>query len=291
MTDEDWATHAGLPTRHAIQSAIHVALVLGATGAKAADAHESYWRRAGGGIFAPPDLHLGEGLLLDLGLVVRDGSYLIPTTALKTLLSSEAEDVVQALCVFAIDRNTNIDPERLDLELRGLITEDKRRAEILAHHGRLFDDEQRKAIGTLGEEIVVQAARDELIGLGWEELAPRVRQVSLHDDTAGYDVEAPKIAGLARLLEVKATTVQSDPVVVHLSRNEYEVGCQNLGRWALTVVIIESLELRQGQILGWMYATSIEDQVPLDRPGGSWEGALLRLPRAMLIPGIPTAAA
>ncbi len=44
--------------------------------------------------------------------------------------------------------------------------------------------------------------------MGRSDLARDVRRVSLLSDQLGYDVNAPRVAGPPRLLEVKATTVE-----------------------------------------------------------------------------------
>jgi hypothetical protein len=70
-----WAGAAGLPTGHAVRAAIHVAATLDERGSRVIDARESYWHKATGGLFAPPDLERGQRLLVDCGLVEeRDGT-------------------------------------------------------------------------------------------------------------------------------------------------------------------------------------------------------------------------
>lgn len=67
MNDLVWKGEDGLPSQHVLEAAAHVATLLDDPSSAAADARESYWRRALGGSFGPSDLRLGERLLVDIG--------------------------------------------------------------------------------------------------------------------------------------------------------------------------------------------------------------------------------
>src|SRR5262245_27256023 len=87
-----WADVRGLPTRHAVRAAIHVAVTIDERGSRIVDAQESYWHKATGGLFAPPDLERGQRLLVDCGLVEERDGILYPRVELKQILDGAADD-------------------------------------------------------------------------------------------------------------------------------------------------------------------------------------------------------
>ena len=277
MSNQVWGLPSGLPTGHAIRSAILVARVLGADGALEVDAYESYWRTAGGGVYAPPDMQLGQQLLIDVDLVRRRGPNLVPAPDLAPMLAGEtAEELIEALCVRALDITPPSDMQKmsLDPELAALLKDPARVLEVL-HHARMrFDDQHRRAVGSIGEELAMKAARAELVSLGCDHLADRVRQVSLYDDSRGFDIAAPRLDESMRLIEVKATASDSDPIVIHLTRNESDVSSRE-PLWSVAVCLVESVEQRTGVVLGWLPSHAFVDLLPLDRLGATWEVARL----------------
>jgi hypothetical protein len=110
-------------------------------------------------------------------------------------------------------------------------------------------------------------------------------QVSVFDDTLGYDVSAPTLRhGASRHLEVKtASTVHAGLFPFYLSRNEYEVGRREPAEWALVACERSSDTVT---ILGWCRASVLTDYLPTDHRG-RWTEALVRVPRAILFEGIP----
>lgn len=280
-----WAGPDGLPSLHVVHAAMHVAALLDRPGSVVEDARESYWYRATGGAFAPPDLQRGERLLVDCCLVEEREGTLYPAAALRTLLDGTVEEMVAAITVRAVE---SLDQTREAVEtLASLIPDSARREEFLIALGRKFDDTHRQLVGTIGEDITVAAARAELSMLGYPELARAVRHVSLETDQAGYDVSAPRISGGQRLLEVKATTAREHMITIHLSRNEAETGAR-YESWALVVCAITSVERREGEIIGWCTVQAIADSLPIDTAGGRWEGAVIELAIPSLTPGLPS---
>ncbi len=292
-----WALAAGLPSRHAAHAALHVAAIVDGRGSRAVDAQESYWHHATGGTFAPSDLRLGERFLLDAGLLLdMDGTF-VPTVDLRELLAGTVEDAVAALCVRSLDvrsaaSDSGSQRDQLDRDLGELVPDAMRREELLLALGRHFSDTRQRAVGAIGEELVVAAARHELITLGRPDLARAVRRVSLLSDQLGYDVTAPRIAGPRRLLEVKATTIEpaSDSVLIHLSRNEADIGAAT-GDWSLVICVMEDVEERRGRLLGWCPASAFAELLPTDSRTGRWEQAAIELPVAGLVAGLPGPAA
>ena len=289
-----WAGPAGLPTGHAVGAAIHVAATIDARGSRIVDAHESYWHKATGGLFAPPDLDRGQRLLVDCGLVEERDGTLYPRAELQQILAGAAEDAVAAIYSRAVELQQEAaawSASEADAELTDLIPDPARREELLLALARRYDDAQRRLIGAIGEEVVVAALRTELASLGYPELARSVRHLSRESDQLGYDVSAPRVVGANRLIEVKATTtLAGDMVSVHLSRNEAEIGLR-YREWALVVCLVTDLVGREGEIIGWQPASKLASAFPIDSQGGRWESAVIKISVVDLLPGLPPAVA
>jgi hypothetical protein len=289
-----WASPTGLPTGHAVRAAIHVATTIDARGSRIVDTHESYWHKATGGLFAPPDLERGQRLLVDCGLVEERDGTLYPRAELQQILAGAAEDAVAAIYSRALELQREAvawSASEAGAELTDLIPDPARREELLLALARRFDDAQRRLIGSIGEEVVVAALRAELASLGYPELARSVRHLSLESDQLGYDVSAPRVVGANRLIEVKATTaLANDTASVHLSRNEAETGLRHRD-WALVICLVTDSVSRAGEIVGWQTATALAPALPVDSAGGRWEVATLVINVADLMPGLPPAVA
>jgi hypothetical protein len=292
-TDAVWAGPAGLPTAHAVKAALHVAALLDRRGSLVADARESYWRRATGGQFAPPDLELGERLLVDCRLVEERERMLYPVPELERLLDGAFDDAVAAICARAAERvepSAFDSPHELERDLGELIPDPERREELLRALARRFDDAHRRLLGAIGEEVVVAALRTELVSLGYPELARGVRHVSLETDQAGYDISAARIVGSRRLIEVKAVTSLASEVDVHISRNEADTGLRYRD-WSLVLCRVTDTDRREAEIVGWCAASQLAPALPADRDRGRWENALITVSIDDLTPGLPSAAA
>jgi hypothetical protein len=170
-----------------------------------------------------------------------------------------------------------------------LVPDPSRREELLISLGRRFDDSLQRNVGEIGEDVVVDAAREELAALGHTDLVRDVRRVSLLSDQLGYDVSAPRVGGGPRLLEVKSTTGDElkNAWSVHLSRNEADVGAA-FPEWALVICVVTSVEQRAGSVVGWCPRGELDDLLPSDGPSGRWEQALVEIPAALLSGGLPS---
>lgn len=282
-----WAGISGIPTMHAVQSAIQVALIVGLNASFQVDAQESYWKRAAGGEFGPIDFTLGEQLLVDSGLIERHDGLLDPTFKLNSLLDGDEDDAF----MFVVSHlpTAEFDIDSVEKELQNTSLDQDQRSRITETIIRKFQDERTKLIGQIGEEVVVKACRDELRSMGRPDLARKVRQVSLENDAAGYDVMAPRVAGMDRLLEVKATTSKSDPVSFFISRNESRVGIQNRN-WAVVICGEIDIETRSGVLLGWLASADISREYPQDSSERcSWESSKIAIPMVELKPNLPSA--
>jgi hypothetical protein len=290
-----WAGPDGIPTAHVARAAVHVAAVIDESGSRVVDADESYWRRATGGLYAPPDLRLGQRLLIDVGLVEERDGMLYPTSELQRLVEGADDDSAAALALWAAEQS--VDPAlpppsqaALAATLDELVDDPARREQMLIALGRRFDDAHQRLLGEIGEELVVAAARAELQGLGYPQLAAKVRRISSETDQAGYDITAPRIIGSPRLLEVKATTAQAAAEIsVHLSRNEFETGIR-YSDWSLVICRITDVDARAGDIIGWSPAAALAGIVPTDGDHGRWDSALVTLAFESLLPELPPSA-
>jgi hypothetical protein len=243
-------------------------------------------------VFAPPDLHRGERLLVDCHLVEGREGVLYPLPGLSAIMEGSLEDAVGIIynraASISTDAFAHVEADELAGKLAELISDPARREEVLITLGRRFDDTHRRLVGAIGEEIVVAEARRELGELGYGDLARAVRHVSLETDQAGYDVSAPRIIGGTRLLEVKATSTIAEELVVYLSRNEAETGLRSEA-WALVVCRVTDIERREGQIVGWCHALELATALPADTPNGRWEAVAIKVAVDDLMPGLPSA--
>ncbi|MCV0429132.1 MAG: DUF3883 domain-containing protein, partial [Roseibium sp.] len=110
-------------------------------------------------------------------------------------------------------------------------------AEKLEAVARRFDvasrDENNRALGKAGEELVFHRERTQLQHQGRNDLASRVRWVSQEDgDGAGYDILSFTPEGKDRLIEVK-TTNGWERTPFHISRNELDVAETRQNDWYL----------------------------------------------------------
>ncbi|QCX28487.1 DUF3883 domain-containing protein [Nocardioides jishulii] len=114
------------------------------------------------------------------------------------------------------------------------VTRMPRRSNRVAKHVDYQAIEARnRAVGLLGEQLVVQREKRRLFQAGHPELADRVRHVAVEDgDGLGYDVLSWTISGTERFLEVKTTRfTELQPFLV--SRNEVDLSAEEPERFSL----------------------------------------------------------
>ncbi|MFI1413514.1 DUF3883 domain-containing protein [Streptomyces sp. NPDC020707] len=153
---------------------------------------------------------------------------------------------------------------------------DERAASRIAHTQWSEEAEAaRRTTGTAGE-----AAIAELLTRGG---AREVVHVALLTDVCGYDVEAVSPTGAPAHVEVKATT-NPTRLVIHLSRNEYDVMCRDPD-WLLVAVLVG----KQDEALNVVTVDTewLRQRGPADRDRRvSWESARYRVPGHALTPGL-----
>lgn len=244
------------PTDHQLGAAVRVARVIDETGNAVEDARATYRLVLSQGEHRADDLVTGESVLGMVGLVrLTPEGRVLPTPTLSVLAALPDNDAVAYL------------------------------RRMLA---RRTDDAARTETGLAGELAVVDACRNELVSFGRPDLAHGVQQVSVLDNSLGYDVLAPSLTGPNRWLEVKTSRSAVGSVFdFFLSRNEYEVGRHDPSAWALVACVWPSSD-HHADILGWCRAEALRPYLPDDR-NGRWTEALVRLPRAALFDGCPAA--
>lgn len=90
-------------------------------------------------------------------------------------------------------------------------------------------------VGQLGEMLALQFERERLIREGFNDLANKVRHVSIISDAYGYDIESYQLIGLKMekvYIEVKTTTNKLD-VDFPVSRNEVEESNKKKGHYCV----------------------------------------------------------
>ena len=139
-------------------------------------------------------------------------------------------------------------------------------------YARKFDDEHLKKIGLEGEKWVLEQYKSSL----GTEFVGGVRQVSLTDDTLGFDIVTSSLRyrGQYIHIEVKTTVRASPRFEFYLSRNEYEVGLKD-PKWVLLLVRKQSGLF---EVFGHVHHGSLVNLVPEDvDKSGSWASAKLSL--------------
>lgn len=88
-----------------------------------------------------------------------------------------------------------------------------------------FEREEKihRRLGVRGEEIVERSERDRLHKAGREDLARKVRRISIETDSAGYDIASFEDDGRERPIEVKATarSPEGNPTFI-ISSNQWQ---------------------------------------------------------------------
>jgi len=79
---------------------------------------------------------------------------------------------------------------------------------------------RNRRIGDRGEQIVVLAERQYLTKNGRADLAEKVDQISIRDDSIGYDIRSYYINGEDKFIEVKSTTNPVGATNIFISANE-----------------------------------------------------------------------
>jgi hypothetical protein len=244
------------PTDHQLLAAVRVARVMDQDGNTQEETRLTFPLVVSQGEHRTNDLVSGESILAAVGLVhIHSDSRIAPMPLLAVL--------------------TNLPDAEAVRYLRHMFTKHSEEA-------------ARIEVGLAGEAAVVEECRADLVSLGRADLGAAVHQVSLLDDSFGYDVAAPTIAGPTRRLEVKTSRQAPNAIFeFFLTRNEYEAGRREPVAWALVACTFD-VDENSAKVLGWCRAQALQPYLPDDR-NGRWTEALVLLPRSVLFHGIPRA--
>ena len=138
---------------------------------------------------------------------------------------------------------------------------------------RKFDDAAQRALGAAGEAALVRWLE--------ENVDAKVIQVSLFDDTAGYDLALMIGQQTHARIEVKSTR-REDSVIVFLSRNELDTMRANAD-WCLQVVHLNQDD--SIRFLSWITPETIYAGEPRDGRLATWQSMKMTLPTHALRPG------
>lgn len=145
-----------------------------------------------------------------------------------------------------------------------------------------IDLELLSQIGLDGEFAVIKELNKNLSS----EVVSRIRHISLVDDSAGYDIQAPSLRNIEAnlLLEVKTSVRPGDSFQFYISKNEARVAQLN-SNWFL--VGVESTP-NGYQILGSLTFNMFADFLPINQsPNGHWESAKISIPKKIFTIGLP----
>ncbi len=145
-----------------------------------------------------------------------------------------------------------------------------------------IDQDLLTQIGLEGELLVIGELNKSLSSEG----VGRVKHISLVDDSAGYDIQAPSIRNIESnlLLEVKTSARPGENFHFYISKNEARVAQQN-SNWFL--VGVEST-INGYQLLGSLAFNMFADFLPINQsPNGHWESAKIVIPKKIFTSGLP----
>lgn len=145
-----------------------------------------------------------------------------------------------------------------------------------------LDQDLLRKIGLDGELAVLK----ELEILLTRQEFQRVRHVSLVDDSAGFDIQAPSLKNTEEtlLLEIKTSVRPGDLFTFYISKNEVRVARQNKN-WFLIGVESSSAGFK---VFGSLLFNSFSDLLPLNQSdNGEWETAKIAVSKKSFINGLP----
>jgi hypothetical protein len=145
-----------------------------------------------------------------------------------------------------------------------------------------LDQDLLRKIGLDGELAVLKELQIQLT----EQDFAKVRHVSLVDDSAGFDVQAPSVKNTENplLLEIKTSVRPGDLFTFYISKNEARVARQN-NNWFLIGVESSSSGFK---VLGNLLFNSFSDFLPLNQSdNGEWETAKIVISKRSFMNGLP----
>jgi hypothetical protein len=298
------------PSHRHLQAAFYVARMLKPDGEPRHLLDRSYRSLATGALHDHRSLAEGERLLARIGLLATRRHLVVPSTNLLTMAQLPVDTFVEALLF-------KILTDQREVWLAQLATTDEVRWELVPHDvatalastfedvrerdalllaaARKIDLQVLQEFGDEGEQAVLDACRTHLRDAGMQHMLADVAQVSLIDDTLGYDIASPDATGQRHRLEVKATSAPPDWVEFFISRNEATVAERD-PRWSLVVTRREHGPTSSEpvmQVAGWLthgdFATALPTDPPIGRGQlrGRWASCRITISAQCLRPDLP----
>jgi hypothetical protein len=266
------------------------------------EAREAFRRLPSNGAIAARDYPVAEEILQSARLIKREGEVVQVVEATLALAGVRRELASDLLVALLLERdppqwltsaaggrrlNHALVPDPEIASLTNIIEDPAILEAVLLRAARHYDAEQFALLTDVGDTHVLEHCRAELASEGAVELADAVTRISAISKRLSYDIDAPRLDGASRRLEVKTTRRHAWRGEVFLSRAEYDYGLADRS-WALVVVEID----RDGTpaIIGWCRAADLEPMIPDDRAHGRWDRVRILQTEGLLMPGVPPAA-
>ncbi|MBO2458120.1 DUF3883 domain-containing protein [Actinomadura violacea] len=249
-------------------------------------------------------------MLTRAGLLATQGHLVVPAGDLLAMAQLPVDTFVEALLFKILTDQREVwlaqmattDEVRWELvpydvatTLASTFEDVRERDALLLAAARKVDLQVLQEFGDEGEQAVLEACRTHLRSAGMTHMLPDVAQVSLIDDTLGYDIASPDATGQRHRLEVKATSAPPDWVEFFISRNEATVA-QCDPRWSL-VVTRRDYDPTIGEpfmrVAGWLTHSDFAAALPKDPPvdggqlRGRWTSCRITISAQCLRPGLP----
>ena len=151
-----------------------------------------------------------------------------------------------------------------------------------AYREKKFDSMRLQQIGLTGEEFIIRYLKSRLP----ESVHERIEHISLHDDSAGFDIVTPSLRDHEKrvALEVKTTVAPSVKFRCFVSENEFNVGVRT-AQWHMVAVKIEEGVCR---LVGHTKAFRLESMMPKNRSkDATWSSVKLSMPEDFFEPDLP----
>ncbi|WP_132171971.1 DUF3883 domain-containing protein [Actinomadura sp. KC216] len=249
-------------------------------------------------------------MLARAGLLTTQGHLVIPADDLLAMARLPVDTFVEAL-LFKIltdqreawlaqmattdEVRWELVPYDVAMALASTFEDVRERDALLLAAAREVDLQVLQEFGDEGEQAVLEACRTHLRNAGMKHMLPDVAQVSLIDDTLGYDIASPDAAGQRHRLEVKATSAPPGWVEFFISRNEATVA-QCDPRWSLVVTRRDhdpTIREPVMRVAGWLTHSDFAAALPADPPvdggqlRGRWASCRITISAQCLRPGLP----
>jgi hypothetical protein len=157
--------------------------------------------------------------------------------------------------------------------------------DLIDHSSRLthkIDVELIKQIGLDGELAVIEELTNSIPNSHHR----RIKHISLLDDSAGFDIQAPSVKNVETtiLLEVKTSPRPGDNFTFFISQNEARIARLN-ENWALVGVVSRA---ERYHALGFLLYHQFSDYLPVNIDArGRWESAKITIPKEIFQSGLP----